>query len=85
VKSIKKSRLTGSRNKRRDAAARAAVQCVDGLGDCYERLAALTGLLEACGEPMEAAQVKSAGSLMAEQVRRLAELTDTLDNTLRRL
>jgi hypothetical protein len=76
-----KTGLTGSRKKARHQARNVeVVNVLDGLADCHRRLAALAGLLEACGEPMEARQVSNAGALVNEQVRRLGELIDTLDH-----
>jgi 2-keto-4-pentenoate hydratase len=79
------SRLTASRKKRRRQSARTvkAIGALNGLADCHYKLAALAGLLEACGETMEAGQVSSAGSLVGEQVRRLEELMTTLDQETR--
>jgi hypothetical protein len=83
------SRLTASRKKRVRPARKAsrlvrALDALSELADCHYRLAALAGLLEACGEPMEAGQVASAGTLMAEQVRRLEEMMRRLDAATRR-
>jgi hypothetical protein len=73
------SRLTASKKRRRKAVRPAkVVQALNELADCHYKLMALVGLLESCGETMEAWQVSSAGSLVGEQVRRLEELMNTL-------
>jgi alpha-beta hydrolase superfamily lysophospholipase len=80
-----KSGLTGSRKKARRRPARTAktVEALNGLADCHYKLAALAALLEACGETMAAGEARGAGSLIAGQVRRLEELTTTLDKETR--
>ena len=70
------SRLTASRKKARRRRPVRTVKTVEALNG-------LAGLLEACGEPMEAGQVASAGTLIAEQVRRLEELMTALDKETR--
>ena len=79
------SRLTASRKKRRRQSGWTvkAVEALNGLAECHYKLAALAGLLEACGEPLEPGQVSSAGSLVAEQTRRLEELMSALDKETR--
>ncbi len=77
--------LTPSRKKRpRRLNAAKHVRCVDGLADCHIRLAALAGLMDACGEAMEAYQVRGLGLLVSEEVYRLGELRDTLKQEARR-
>jgi hypothetical protein len=80
-----KTNLTASKKKRRRTTRRTvkAIEALNGLADCHEKLAALAGLMEACGEMMEAGQVNITGTLIAEQVRRLDELKDTLDEETR--
>lgn len=84
-KKIRTSPLTATRKKARRPSGRTvnAVRAWNGLADCHYKLAALAGLLESCGEPMAAGQVSSAGSLVAEQVRRLEELMSALDKETR--
>ena len=79
------SRLTASRKKRRRPSGRTnkAVEALNGLAECHGKLAALAGLLEACGEPLEEGQVRGAGALVAGQTRRLEELTNTLEEETR--
>ncbi len=80
-----KAGLTGSRKKTRRKSTRTvkAVEALNELADCHYKLAALAELLESCGEPMAAQQVRGAGSLVAEQVRRLEELAGTLNRETR--
>ncbi len=75
------SHLTTSKKKRRRTTERTLkqVRCVDGLADCHIRLAALAGLMDACGEALEPYQVRGLGILLSEEVYRLGELKDTLD------
>jgi len=78
------SRLTPSRKKRRHTLTTVEqVRCVDGLDDCHIRLAALAGLMDACNEPMEAYQVRGLGILLTDEVHRLGELRDVLDEETR--
>ena len=81
----KKGRLTGSRKKARRRPARTvkAVEALNELADCHYKLAALAALLEACGETLAAGEVASAGTLIAEQVRRLEEMMTALDKETR--
>jgi hypothetical protein len=84
-KKTSKSGLTASRKKARRRPTRTvkATQALNELADCHYKLAALAALLEACGETMAAGEARGAGSLVAEQVRRLEELTITLDKETR--
>jgi len=79
------SHLTASKKGRRRKAGRTVkvVDALNGLADCHYKLAVLAALLESCGETMEAGQVSGAGSLVAEQVRRLEELMSALDKETR--
>lgn len=81
-----KTGLTGSRKKaRRRKATRTVkvVEALDGLEACYHKLAALAGLMDACGEAMEAYQIRGLGILVTEEVHRLGELKDTLNEETR--
>ena len=78
-----KTNLTASKKKQRRKAVRPAkaVAVWGELWDCHYRLMALVSLLESCGEPMEAWQVSSAGTLAGEQVRRMEKLMNQLNAT----
>lgn len=82
MKSIKKSRLTGSRKKRRAAVSR--VECLDGLRDGLENIGALAGLLEAAGqhpnaEFLEPGMVSHTGKLILAEVAKAEAWLDKLD------
>jgi hypothetical protein len=79
-----KTGLTGSRKKaRRRKRTVKVVDALDGLEACYHKLAALAGLMDACGEAMEAYQVRGLGILVTEEVHHLGELKTTLNEETR--